>query len=453
MRRRRTAAILACTAFGVTLVVASLAPVEAQQRPAVLPGTSSATANVIRVAPAVGGTALTFGLGAALSQLTNAVASGQSQTLDLGLLGAAFTGDLCQPALLRKDQLPQPTVADNRKGASDVHHQVVPLGPVAVGDEHVTTSTNPSAKAVTRLASADLTPLLDLGGGQSTALSEVVDGKTRRAEADVSIDLDLGGLVQLTGLHWHATHETGGKHTSTGTFTLAELTVLGLPIPIPTPAAAIDSANRLLAVVGVHISLPTVEKVTVPTDGIRVSPLRIAIGGPSPLAALLSPVLDLTRQLRELVEDQLSASCFTSSASILAEIALGVLNGNGSITVDLGGVQAGTADLTLEDPFGAIPPQQDAPPAAAPLPLDAGPLPVISSGPVASAPPVPAGATGPTSAICRSLSPADSPRCSRGSATLLGGLALLGTVAVGCFDGLHRRRRRGRAQPPSAGAA
>jgi hypothetical protein len=451
MRRRTTAALLACALTGIALVVASLAPAEAQERAKVLPGSSSATANVIRVAPAVGGTSLTFGLGAALTQLTNAIASGQAQTLDLGLLGAAFTGDLCQPALLSKDQLPLPTVADNRKGDADVLHQVVPAGLLAAGDEHVTTSTRPSSKAVTTLVSSDLAPLLTLGGGRSTALSEVVDGTTRRAEADVAIDVDLGGLLQLKGLHWHATHETGGKQTSSGTFTLAELTVLGMPIPIPTPTAAIESANQLLGVVGVHITLPTVEKVTVPTEGIRVTPLTISVGGPSPVAQLLGPVLDLTRQLREVVEDQLSASCYTSSAALLAEIALGVLNGNGSITVALGGVQAGTADLTLEDPFGAIPPPETTRPPAD-LPLDTGGLPAISSGPVATAPPVPAGSTGPTSAICRSLSPADTPRCSRGEATLLGGLALLATVGVGCLDGLHRRRRRGRAHTSAGGA-
>src|SRR5690606_5562543 len=109
-------------------------------------GTASATAIVTRFTPGVG--SLPTGLfgGVALTNVTNSIAQAQSETLDLGLIGALLTALEIVPG----SELPSPIRVDNRQGDAAAAHDEYPLQGSSLGGgrKEVRATTVPSATAV-----------------------------------------------------------------------------------------------------------------------------------------------------------------------------------------------------------------------------------------------------------------------------------------------------------------
>ncbi len=303
----------------------------------------------------------------------------------------------------------------------------------------------PASRAVSTTGDLDLAPLLSLAGGRSIAEAEVFDTTGREARSTVDISFDLAGVLRITGMRWNAHHRTGDAPDAGGSFAMEALEVLGVPVPTESLAGAAQAVNDALASLGLRIELPQVLRLTEPVDLVRVTPLRIVIDDSPAGAAAVRPLLGLTRDIRsDLFEAIVGVYCPSGNTLLAGEIVLGVASGTGALSIDLGGVEAISEDLVVEDPFGVGGTVVPAPvTGVVPLPgAAAGPI----SPPALGAPLAPV-ATGGTSAPtptgdarCETSHPIGSPGCSRGAAGIVGLVGALATAGVGVLD-LRRRRK------------
>jgi hypothetical protein len=408
-------------------------------------GTAKATAVVARVAPGVGSLELGISSGVAVAEIKNTIAQAQAEALDLGLIGSTLTSESCSgDAPLTQDQLPQASRVDSRGGDTALTEEETPIpgSPLKGGRKHVEASTDPAARAISTVLGA-FGGLLTFDGGTADAVTRVVPGEAREAHAQVSVDLDIGGLVQLSGMRWEAFHRTGKDPEAEATFDVGTAALLGVPFPLESLDALEEGVNGVLAPSGVTISFPKVERFTEPADLMRISPMRILLKDSPAGAHALGPVLNLTRVQREQLFDQLAAAyCQAAGVLLVGDIGVSVVSGTGFLAVEIGGAEATTGELVLEDPFG----DEDAPAAAADLllPTPAVPgLPNVAAPPVA-APPVTSERTasiGPLEERCESAHPLRKVSCSRGALMALGVAGVLATLGMGALDWNHQRRR------------
>jgi hypothetical protein len=415
------------------------------------PGRGTAGATILSFGPTTGNLELALTAGQARAATTGTLGEALSRSLSLGLIGSSLTAEGCDGGapLVAASSLPQATRVDNRKGPKSAESTEVPiLSPVlGVGNEKASADVTPVAKASSVLAPITFGPLLALRGGESKAESTVLPGKGRRATASVAIDLDLGGLVTLTGLRWTASHETGAKAAASGRFVLAGVSIGGVDIPFDIGQQGIEALGAVLdgalAPLGIRVEMPHVERIKEPVDLVRVTPLRILFGD-SPASAGVRPVLDATRELRSQLYDALvAATCSTSSALLIVDLVLGVPAGTGSLVLELGGVEAQSSELDEEDLLGGLPPGGG---------LDLGTDTGSAGGGVLPGDGLPPGAggvpatqvvdRGPIDRVCESIHPNGSPSCSRGAATAVGVIGTVGTLGLAGLD-LRRRRRAG----------
>jgi hypothetical protein len=450
---RRTA--LAAAASGA-LLFGGLGPASSQPgRPAAAPfsnGTANATAIVARVAPGVGSLELAIANGVAVSEITNHLAQAQAQTLDLGLIGTTLGAEGCDGGdpTVSPDQLPQPTRVDNRAGDTEATSDEVPVAgsTLGVGRELARATTAPGAVAAATSA-ASFGPVVNVSGGRAEAVTEVVDGAARQAHASVEAAIDIAGIVQLGGLRWDALHRTGSDPRAEGTFDIGTARVLGVPVPLESLATLETVLNQALAPSGITISFPKVERFEQPTDLVRVTPLRIVLKDSPVGKTAFGPALDLTREQRGQLFDQLAAAyCRTADFLLVGDIGLSVVSGTGFLAVEIGGAEARSADLVLENPFGsAIAPTSAAGPGPGlPSTGAAGAVPALALTPPASAAPAapattPVASIGPLEAVCETIHPQGAPGCTRGALVPLGLLGLAATAAVAGLDWRHQRRR------------
>ena len=456
-RTTRTAAASAVLATGV-LVLPGL--VQAQESaPEAAPvrnGQAKAIAIIGKIAPGVGQLELAITTGTAVTQVTNALAQATSQAADLGLIGSSLTAEGCDggDATITADQLPQPTFVDNREGDTSARRSEAGQegSPLNGGDMQVfAEQAVPEARAVTTFLGLDAAPGLTLGGGRAESITRVLPDEGREAIAIVENRIDIGGVVQLSGLRWTASHRTGLEPAAEATFELGRAAIGGVPLPIEDLGAAQDAINTALAPLGVTIQLPRVERFVEPADLVRVTPLRIEIRDSPAGKTVLGPVLDATREQRvQLFDDLTAAYCDAAAALLVADIATSVAAGTGFLTIDLGGAEAGSGDLELGNPFGEIPPPNDGgllAPVVDALPSIPGvAIPPASPGgivapPVGQGPAVPVVDRGPIEELCESLHPNGSPGCSEGAAATVGVIGLLATAAVAAADVIRQRRR------------
>lgn len=413
-------------------------------------GTAKATAVLTKVAPGVGALELGVTSGIAVSEVTNALAQAQAQTLDLGLIGTTLTAEDCEggAGYARPDQLPAGTRVDNRKGDAAVAHDDIPLAGAALGGgrEEVRATTTPMAEAVATSV-ASFGPVMRLSGGRSWARTEVVDGAARQARAVVEANLQIAGVVDLSGLRWDAFHRTGDRPDASATFDIGTAKVLGVPIDLDSTRAVETALNTALAPSGISLTLPTVERFTEPTDLVRVTPLRVVLKDSPAGKAALGPGLELTRSQRERMFDELVGFyCQSAGLLLVGDIALSVVSGTGFLAIEVGGAEARSADLRFENPFGApiVPPGEVLPGGAA-APLAPGAVApahdVATPGGSGRAATRPAAVVGPLETVCETIHPRGAPSCSTGALLPLGLLGLAATAVVGGLDWRHQRRR------------
>jgi hypothetical protein len=410
-------------------------------------GTAKATAVVARMAPGVGSLELGISSGVAVAEIKNTVAQAQAETLDLGLIGTTLTAESCSgSAVLTADQLPQAARVDSRGGDTSLTEEETPVpgSPVGGGRKHVEARTDPAARAVSTVLGA-LGPLLTFDGGNAESRTRVIPGEAREAEASVDVNLDIGGLVRLTGLRWEAFHRTGADPRADATFDLGAAALLGAPIPLDSLAAVETAINEVLTPSGISISFPEVQRFTEPADVVRITPLRILLKDTPLGQQTLGPVLNLSRTQREQLFDQIAAVyCNAAAALLVGDIGISIASGTGFLAVEIGGAEATTGELVLESPFGEettavvtdsllpTPQAPGLPPAvAAPPP---GPATIAEQG-------APAAAVGPLEERCESAHPLRQTTCSRGALMAVGLAGLAATVGVGALDWRHQRRR------------
>jgi len=412
-------------------------------------GTANATSIVARIAPGVGALELSTAAGVAVTEVTHALAAGKAQSFDLGLIGSSLTAEQCngQPAPVTPDQLPQPTLADNRKGTASNSSDEIPIAgtTLGAGREEVTASKQPMSRAVSTLADVNIPGLLEIGGGRAVAETAIVGGNAREAHSTVDADLDIGGIVQLHGLHWDALHRTGANPTQTASFSIGDAAVGSVPLPVDQLQGVQDAVNAALVPSGVTISFPHIEHLTSPNDLIRVTPMRILLKD-SPLGkTAVGPVLNLTRAQREMLFDTVvGVYCNAAAALLTGDIMMSVVSGTGFLVVDIGGAEATTADVRFTNPFGNFVPEVLLNvPAVLGLPEFAGvfvPSPYTSGAAPASLATAPA-ASVPLVGHCESRHAFHWPPCSHGAALPIGLIGLAATVGVAGLDWRHQRRR------------
>jgi hypothetical protein len=442
---RRTALVGVASS---ALLIAGLGSATGQETDAPFSnGTAKATAVVARVAPGVGALELGISAGVAVSEIKNTIGQAQSETLDLGLIGSTLTGEGCDGSdpTISPENLPQSTRVDSRGGDVSITEDEFALGGSTIGGgrKQVSALTRPAASAATTVV-ATLGELLTLDGGRADAVTEVIPGEARFAHASVGVDLNIGGFLKLSGLRWDAVHRTGTNPEATASFDIGTASLLGIPIPLDALEATEGIVNQILAASGVQITFPKVERFTEPADVIRITPLRIVLSDTPIGKAVLGPVLNLSRAQREQLFDDLAAAyCDFAGYLLIGDIAVSVASGTGFLAVELGGAEATTGELVLEDPFG----DDEAPPVslAPAIPVSGGPVvaprvPSVALPP--TAPPTPVADIGPLEEHCESAHTKRSLGCSEGALMALGLAGLGATVAVGALDYRHQRRRR-----------
>jgi hypothetical protein len=453
VRARRT--LLAAAASTIVAVTAyTTSGTATGQETGFSNGTAKATALVARVAPGVGSLQLALGAGSAVAEVRNGLAQSQSQAFDLGLIGTTLTAEGCDggDGVLTADQLPKPLRIDNREGNATATEDEAPVGgaQLGVGRKEVSAGDEPGSHATTTFAAMDLSPILKVGGGRADAVTRIVDGNAREAIATSTMSLDIAGVLQLNGLSWRAFHRTGAEPKAEGTFDIGSAMDQRSPLGPTELEPGEGPLNEALAPLGLSISLPKVVHIEKPADVIRVTPLRIQFKDSPAGATLLGPLLEATREQRgELVNQLSSQLCQLAGALFVGDVGLTILAGAGFLTIDIGGVEATSADVTFENPFGEFVSNVTGgnvplPASGAPLPSVTGGLPttpVADTGGVDTSGATPAVQTGPIERACESVNPVDWPPCSHGAALPLGLLGLGVTAGVAGLDVLFQRRR------------
>jgi hypothetical protein len=255
----------------------------------------------------------------------------------------------------------------------------------------------------------------------------------------------------MNGLTWRALHRTGADPKVEGTFDIGTVADNSSPLGPSAVEPAEGPINDALAPLGLSVQLPTVVHITEPADVIRVTPMRIQLKDSPAGATVLSPILDATREQREQLVDQISQQfCQAAGALLVGDVAVTILAGAGFLTIDIGGVEATSADVVFEDPFGSFtsnvtPGNVSLPASGSALPRSVGgvvpPAPSSATGGVSTGGAQPAVATGPIEKACESVNPVDWPPCSHGAALPLGLLGLGVTGGMAAVDVLFQRRR------------
>ena len=368
----RTAAVLGMCC---TVLLAASAPAPANGP--FVQGSADAVANVGRLVARASGLPLAVTFGNSLGHYQGITARAESATLDLGVLGILLTtstggcGSGGGKPPFSPDQLPQRTVADSREGETSAAEDVAGGGPVGLGRQEASARPGALAEAAYTSGALGLGEMLVSNEGRSASVAELVDGKERRAQAQVRFgDVDLaGGLVSLRGLRWTAEHRTGAGGQvlgADGTFGLDSVIVAGIPLPTATPlelAAAFGAANKAIAPYGLRLEPPQVTKTSGDRE-VRVTPLKLVLGDGTAAKPLLGPLMSETQPARQALLEAMNrfgyGDCNLGAAGGMAftfvDVVAAALSGNGGIDLELGGVLATTEGIDYGDPFGLIDP-------------------------------------------------------------------------------------------------
>jgi hypothetical protein len=317
-------------------------------------GTGSAIALVYKVNPVFGN--LSFGItaGESVAGHQNTGAQGQAKAVNLGVIGVTLAGEGCEgddPTLPAEAQ-PQPVIVNSddpgaEAGRTETIGEVISMTARA--------ARTPLSEAITTVA-----PLGDRAGvyvsaGTATASSGVVSEGVREARAvteigEVSL---LGGLITLHGLRWEAVQRTGATTENAGSFSLGGLSLGMQTIPLPTePLEQLRTLKDVLASVGLTLTPPSTR---VEQGIVFVDPLRVGIIPSTLRDTIVGGLLGAIRPVRDSIIDLLTQIGCGGDPDILGnngktaitvlDLALASISGAGYLTVELGGVQATTAEI------------------------------------------------------------------------------------------------------------
>ena len=366
---RRTAYVGVGVGAASLLTLALTAPGSAQDAP-FDPGTGTAIALAYKVNPIFGN--LSFGItaGESIAGHQNTGASAQSKAINLGVIGVTLAGEGCNgddPTLPAEDQ-PQPVIVNSddpgaADGASDDLGEAIRMFARANHD--------PFAEAITTVDPLGASQGLAISGGTTTATSGIVKPGLRQARAVTEIpEVRLfGGLVVLEGMRWEALQETGATTTSSGSFVLGGINVAGTRIPLPTePLARLRALEDVLGSLGITITPP---ETRVEQGIVFVDPLRIGIVPSKLRDSLVQSVLEQLGDVRNALTDLIAELGCNGSLDLLGnngktaitvlDLALGTVSGAGRLTVELGGVQATTSEISAFGGLGVVPLLPDLP--------------------------------------------------------------------------------------------
>jgi hypothetical protein len=445
IRRWLSAGALVAVLSAFVVAPAGIGPADAADGPFV-PGSGAASSSVTKVRLFYAGYSIQVALGLSATTYENS----QSRAL-----GGAY--DLSAVLGLVKQTVAElsPVSADSNSGDASIDRDLG-AGPV-LGRISLRATTVPAATAEVRLADVDLPGLVRVEGGHSRSSSAIVDGRTRRAEATVTVGTVslLGGLVVLDGLHWDAVHQTGATSEADGTFALDRLLVAGAPIAtdLHDLGPVLDAINAALGPVGLMLTAPTVEhrdNGAVEITGLRVGLLNSPLG-----ADVLAPLIAGVRPLLVPVYEALTGADTTLGlAALVADLGLGVADGSGGLELSIGGATARTDATVYADPLsGQLPGSTGSGGGLASggsATTDGLAAPAVAGSPGADAEVVRTSSQGPTRCVL-AASPRRQGSC-RGS-NAPGAIAVVAVVAAAVGAHELRMRRRDVTAVPSGGPA
>ncbi len=406
------------------------------------PGSANASAQVGRVRLFYGGFGIQSIAGVGVASYRNQKAQASGAPVDLsaatGLLGAAPEGTT--PAFASTDE---------GTGTSTTALTEPPIA----GRATVTATHQPASTSAVDLVEIDLPGIVRVGAGQVDVATEFVAGSYRQATAMVDIaELSLaGGLVELSGLHWEATHRSGSDARAEGAFSLGGIRVAGLPIPLVGVdlGGVLELVDRVLGPVGLVLNPP--EVVRLPDGSIEVTALRIGFANSELGAQLLAPIVAGLRPVVLPVTGALiEANSQLGLAGLVIDIALGVVDGSGGLEVYLGGSYAGTSEPARQVPLSPAPTvaPTTSTPASAPLPAVARPRSVAPPAGGPSQPPVVAVGASADADQARCVlvfSPRRAGPCRGSNVPAAVATIAVALVGMGAVEQLARQRRATRA--------
>lgn len=361
---RRTRRV-ALAAGGVTLAtfLATTPGSAAPAQEAFNSGTGSAIALGYKVNPTNGN--LSFGItaGESVAGHQNTGATGQSRAINLGVIGVTLAGEGCDggdPTLPAEDQ-PQPVIVRSTdEGAAEGRRE----SEQGVIDKFARATTAPFAEAITTIAPQGDKAAVYITGGRTISRSGVVADGVREAMARTELGSVLigGGAVEIQNMTWEAIHRSGAVNETIGTFTMGNVLVGGQVTPLPGEGLdQLEALKDILKPLGLTITPP---KVRVEEGIVFVDPMRIGIIQSQERDSAVGSVFSGIQPFRAaLTEALLEADCGNASYITIADIALGSFSGAGELTVELGGVQATTAEIDAFefDPLPDLPSLPDVP--------------------------------------------------------------------------------------------
>ena len=351
---RRTRRVFAAVSFAVLALALQVDPGAAQE--GLAPGRGQAVARAYKVNPKAAGLSLGISLGLSLAGHQNTASTAESRAVDLGIIGTLLAAEGCDGGdpTLPADSQPQPlSVSSRDEGAAEGKTAEEDKPPV--GTKRALAKQDPYAEAETTITPFEIPGALKVSGGRSFTSSGIVEG-ARQALAQVEIGRIsfAGGAVELGGLTWLARHRTGGEELLEGSFSIGSAAIAGTPIPTggQDPAAVLEQVNTALAPLGFVLTPPTSRS----ASGIQfVDPISIGIvpsaQRDSVVNSLLGPAQPVREQLFQAILDQ---DCGNDTYITVADVVLGALTGSGSLTLELGGVQASTSDIAFSSRLGGL---------------------------------------------------------------------------------------------------
>jgi hypothetical protein len=332
-------------------------------------GTGTATANGYKVNPVFGN--LSFGMTAGLSIAghQNTVAQAISRSFDTGVIGDTMAGEGCKggdPSWAREDQPKELMVESSDPKAAKGKESEEFGGAITM---FAKASPEPFGESITTVGPMGDPALAEIQGGQTITSSGVVEDGVREARAVTIIgSLDLvDGMVSIGDMTWEAIHRSGAEEQTIGRFTVGSLSVNGEEHPMEgDDAQQAEELNTVLNELGFQIKMP---RVRVEQGIVFVDPMKVGIIKSDNRDSIVGPIFEAVQPFREqLTEALLEMDCGNASYITILDIAIGTFSGAGSLNLELGGVQATTAELdAFELPDFDFPDFEDLPPVS-PMP-------------------------------------------------------------------------------------
>lgn len=349
-RTKRTAIAVTVSALAVFLLTDAGGAARASTTAAddFSAGTGAATALGYKANPTNGNLSFGVTVGESIAGHQNTAATGQSRAINTGVIGVTLAGEACDggdPSWAEEDQ-PQPVIARTGEDGADQGFSELEQGIPSGIEKFARATAAPWAEAITTIAPLGDPAAVFINGGRTIASSGVVNGNVREAIARTELGTVSigGGVIKLQGLTWEAINRTGAVEEHIGTFSVGSIEIAGQPLSLPGDAFdQIEALDALLAPLGFNITPPAARF----AQGVQfVDPLVIGVVPSQERDGITAPIVRALQPLREAIVDALIAQdCGNATYVTVADIALGSVTGAGALGLELGGVQATTADF------------------------------------------------------------------------------------------------------------